>query len=81
MSQGEVCIANIGPRQRRLRLIMGAGTLAVTAALGVTAIAVDAPRLLRLGLFVPAMVGAMGVFQAREKTLTRAGIARSARHG
>ncbi len=68
MSGPEVCIANIGVRQRRLRLWSGLGALAVTAGLVVAVILLDAPRLLRLGIFVPAVVGALGVFQAREKT-------------
>lgn len=68
MSQPEVCIANIGVQQRRRRMISGVGFLAVTLGLILAVVMLNAPLPLRLGIFVPAVVGAAGVLQAREKT-------------
>ena len=68
MTNPQVCIANIGGAGRRQRAVGGVVTLAVTAALVVAVALLDAPLLLRLGIFVPAAVGATGVLQAREKT-------------
>ena len=62
------CVANIGPRERRKRMkfgmrwiARGGGLLAVLALAG-------APRWWRLGLFIPFLLGSIGVFQAREHT-------------
>jgi hypothetical protein len=62
-----VCI-NIGPAERRKRLVLGVGQLAFTLALLVFFIASDRSRALRLVLFVPWLFGAIGVFQALEST-------------
>jgi hypothetical protein len=62
-----VCI-NIGPAERRKRLVLGVAELALTLALLVFFIAADKPRALRLVLFVPWLFGAIGVFQALEST-------------
>ena len=60
--------ANIGPRERRKRLLMGVGMLAVGAASALALIATGVPRAWRIGLFFPFWMGALGIFQAREKT-------------
>jgi hypothetical protein len=62
-----VCI-NIGPAERRKRLVIGVAELAFTLALLVFFIATDRSRLLRLVLFLPWLFGAIGVFQALEST-------------
>ncbi len=59
---------NIGPRERRKRLIMGVVTLGVSGAIALTLILADVGRWWRIGLFFPFWLGALGVFQARENT-------------
>jgi hypothetical protein len=61
-------VSNIGPRQRRKRLVGGVFALAVAAALLVVLLAVDAGRGWRLLLLGPLWAGALGFFQYREKT-------------
>lgn len=63
MTQG-----NIGPREVQKRLLIGVAALCVGAALAVGLIVADAGRGWRIGLFVPLWLGALGLFQAREKT-------------
>jgi hypothetical protein len=62
-----VCI-NIGPAERRKRVVVGVVGLAISLALLVFFIASGKPRTLRLVLFVPWLFGAFGVFQAIEST-------------
>jgi hypothetical protein len=62
-----VCI-NIGPAERRKRLVIGLAELAFTLALLAFLISSDKPRALRLALFLPWLFGAIGVFQALEST-------------
>jgi hypothetical protein len=68
MESETVCIANIGPRERRKRLVFGAVSLAlsvgIASALVVRAVAVG----WRGALFLPLMSAALGFFQWREKT-------------
>jgi hypothetical protein len=61
-------IANIGPRGRKMRLRAGVIGLGAAVALAGLLIALGAPRGWRLSVFVPFWVGALGVFQARDKT-------------
>ena len=65
---GEVCIANIGPRERRKRAIGGYVLLAV--AFGITAALVlsGLSRWWRLLLFLPFVAAGTSWFQAREHT-------------
>jgi hypothetical protein len=64
----QLCIANIGPRQRRQRLLFGVqafvGALVVLAALLFFHVAVG----WRLVLFVPFYLATVGYFQARDRT-------------
>ena len=60
--------SNIGPGERRKRLLMGVTILAVGASLALTLILIGAPRPWRLTLFLPFWMGALGVFQARANT-------------
>lgn len=64
----QVCFINIGPKQRRLRLMSGVLFLAVSVAIGVGLVMGGAPRLARLGLFLPLFAAGVGYFQYREKT-------------
>ena len=57
---------NLGPRARRNRSVLGGILLA--AGLGVGLILTGAPWPWRLGLYLPFWMGALGLFQAREKT-------------
>ena len=68
MSNGEACIANIGPRQRQRRLVGGLVAGAIAAALCAWLIVTDAPRWWRLSLVLPLFGAASGVLQYREKT-------------
>ena len=61
-------VANIGPRERRKRLVFGIAGLGVGAAIALLLILIPAPLPWRAPLFLPFFVGALGVFQAREKT-------------
>jgi len=63
-----MCVANIGPRERRKRMRFGAVLLAAGAGLEAVLVGVEAQRLWRLFLFLPLWVGALGLLQAREKT-------------
>jgi len=65
---GEVCIANISPRERLKRLI--GGVIPFVIALGILTwlIATNADRLWRLPLFILFAAAASGFFQWRDKT-------------
>jgi hypothetical protein len=65
---GEVCIANIGPKQRQMRLNFGLASFAIAGLLLVALIAFGAPWWTRLLVFLPAMLGATGFWQYKEKT-------------
>jgi hypothetical protein len=62
----EICVANIGPRQRRRRLL--SGLAALLAAAGAMALLHDAPAAARALLFLPLLGAALGIFQFLEKT-------------
>lgn len=59
---------NIGPRGQTRRLRFGVVFLGVAVLLGALLFVVGAARGWRLALFVPLWIGALGVFQARDKT-------------
>ena len=63
-----VCIPNIGPRERRRRLMVGIAMFAIVVLVAAGLVLADAPRAWRLLVLFPAWVGSIGVFQAREKT-------------
>ena len=73
------CVPNIGPEQRRRRLRGGLISLGLTAAIAVVLLANDAPRLLRLVVFLPACAAGIGLFQAQAKTCVSLA-ARGTRH-
>jgi hypothetical protein len=65
---GAICIANIGPKQRRLRMIGGVASLVIAAVGLVLLERFDLSRASRLVLIVPLWTAALAVLQAREKT-------------
>ena len=64
----EACSINIGRRGISQRLRLGIVGAVVAAGLAVALITLHVNHLLRLLVFVPAIVGGYGIFQAREKT-------------
>jgi len=64
----EVCFVNIGPRQRRRRLVMGVVFLALGTGLAAWLASRGASLPARLGLFLPFFASGVGFFQWREKT-------------
>lgn len=69
MSDGqEVCLVNIGPKQRAMRLRFGLVFFLLALGALATLVAVQAPWWSRLALFVPFSLAATGYFQARRRT-------------
>jgi hypothetical protein len=68
MDAPSVCIPNIGPRERKLRIRFGAVFLAIGVLLAAVLVAFSVGRPWRLVVFAPLWIGAVGIFQAREKT-------------
>jgi hypothetical protein len=68
MDARAVSTPNIGPRERRSRLLFGAGALAVAVVLGIALLATGAARPWRLALFLPLWLAALGFFQAWGRT-------------
>jgi hypothetical protein len=63
-----VCIANIGARERRKRLMFGITALAASIVISFLFVFYGVRPLFRLPLFVPLFAGALGFFQARDRT-------------
>jgi hypothetical protein len=63
-----VCIANIGPRERRKRLVFGIVALAASVVISFLFVFYRVQPVWRLPLFVPLYLGALGFFQARDRT-------------
>ncbi len=59
---------NIGTREQTKRRIMGYVALAIAVGLAFVLIVTEAPRLLRLVIFLPVWLANLGFLQAREKT-------------
>ncbi|HEY3113795.1 MAG TPA: hypothetical protein VGJ62_08935 [Gemmatimonadaceae bacterium] len=59
---------NIGAQERRKRLTVGIVALTAGVIIAGLLVAVRAPLVWRLPLFLPFYVGALGFFQARDKT-------------
>jgi len=68
MNDGESCIANIGPRERHKRLVFGAAALFLSVVISAIFVIEGVPPIWRLTLFVPLFAGALGFFQARDRT-------------
>lgn len=68
MNVGESCIANIGPRERQKRLVFGVAALFVSLVISAIFVIEGVRPIWRLTLFVPLFAGALGFFQARDRT-------------
>lgn len=63
-----VCLQNIGPAEQRKRLRFGVVAFAAGLAIGALLILTGLSPWLRLVLFLPFSIGAIGFFQSRDKT-------------
>jgi hypothetical protein len=63
-----VCTPNIGPGERRKRLVAGVVMSAITLCVAGVLIFAGLPRPWRLITIVPAWIAALGFFQVRENT-------------
>jgi len=61
-------VENIGLRERRKRAMTGVISLLIGLTAFVALLALGAPRVWRLGLFLPFWFGALGWFQAQGHT-------------
>jgi hypothetical protein len=68
MDSPSACVANIGPRQRARRVRVGIVAFLVGALVIISVVAMGVARPWRLLAFLPLWAGALGIFQAREKT-------------
>jgi len=68
LDHGSDCVPNIGPRQRRRRLVAAGALGAAAVATGAALLASRAPRLARLGVFLPLLGSAVGFFQWQDRT-------------
>ncbi|MDQ6870928.1 MAG: hypothetical protein M3037_02825 [Gemmatimonadota bacterium] len=66
-----VCIANIGPEERRKRLTFGIAMLAASIVISFLFVFYGVRPAFRVILFVPIFVGALGFFQARDRTCVK----------
>lgn len=62
------CTPNIGPRQRRRRLIVGIGAIVASVVTLAALLATDTPRAARFLAALPFWAGALGFLQFRERT-------------
>jgi hypothetical protein len=63
-----ICVANIGPKERRKRLIFGVALLALGGIAAAALITSSAAWFWSVALFLPIWVGALGLFQATGQT-------------
>src|SRR5689334_21176354 len=63
-----VCIANIGPNERRKRLLAGIVLFAIGFVLSAVLVAADASRLYRLAVLLPFWWGGISTFQVTQQT-------------
>jgi fatty acid desaturase len=68
MYEPTLCTANIGPQERRRRLIFGSVVLFISLLMLAVLVFAGWDRWWRLLLFVPFWGGLSGIFQARGKT-------------
>lgn len=67
-SHAATCVANIGPLQRRRRLVIGVAGVVLSTVLSVVLVSPEFPRAARISLFIPWFVSALGLFQAKAQT-------------
>jgi hypothetical protein len=60
--------ANIGPRERRKRRLLGIVSLTVAVGVAFVLVSFGAPRWSRVVVFFPLWMAGLGLLQAREKT-------------
>ena len=65
---GEVCIANISPAERRIRMRFGITQFVISLVILAALIAFGVNPFWRLFLFFPFSAAATGYFQAKDKT-------------
>ena len=65
---GDVCIANISPAERRIRMRFGMIQFAISLVILVGLLAFGVNHFWRLLLFFPFSAAATGYFQAKDKT-------------
>jgi hypothetical protein len=61
-------VANIGPRERSKRRVLGIVALTVGVTLAFVLVSFEAPRVLRLVVFFPIWIAGLGLLQSREQT-------------
>jgi hypothetical protein len=61
-------VANIGPRERRKRRLLGVVSLTIAMAAAFVLVSFGASRWWRVVLFFPLWMAGLGLLQAREKT-------------
>ena len=64
----EVCLINIGPKERRRRMNFGIVGYVFSGVLAAVLVTTRVNRLWRIALFLPLLMGGFGVFQATGKT-------------
>jgi hypothetical protein len=64
-------IANIGTQERRKRFTWGVVASGVGVVIAVLLVMIGAPLIWRMPLFLIFYVGALGIFQARDKTCVK----------
>lgn len=67
-SDSQVCIANIGPQQQRARLTFGLVLFAIGIVIAALMIFARIDIWWRIALILPFYMGAVGFFQAHDKT-------------
>lgn len=65
---GDVCIANISPRERQIRMRFGMTQFAISLGILVALLVFGVNPFWRLLLFFPFSAAATGYFQAKDKT-------------
>jgi len=65
---GEVCIANISPKERQIRMRFGIVQFVVSLVILVVLVVLDVNPLWRLALYFMFSAAAAGYFQAKDKT-------------
>jgi hypothetical protein len=68
MDAAGIEVANIGPRERRKRRLLGVVSLTVAVAVAFVLVSFGAARWWRLVLFFPLWMAGLGLLQAREQT-------------
>jgi hypothetical protein len=64
----DVCVPNIGPRERRCRFVAGLLMVAIAVAAAAVLVIVEAPRIWRALLVLPIGGAALSLFQTQAKT-------------